>query len=102
MTFDRAGEPGPLFVPADRAASPAVADATLVAGYAEHRMAAIMALPRIKAGMLIRMAQHQIVPSRPTRPYVVDYRLSDRPAALVAVAATGLNRPPASAGGRSS
>jgi hypothetical protein len=79
--------------------APAIADAAFVADYAEHRMAAMVALPGIKGGMLVRAAEHQMVPSRPARPYIGIYRLSDRQAALAAVAAAGLDRPPASAKG---
>jgi hypothetical protein len=79
--------------------APAVADATFVADYAEHRMVAMLALPGVKAGMLARAAQHQMVPSKPDRPYVGIYRLGDRRAALAAMVAAGLNRPPASAQG---
>lgn len=45
--------------------APAVADETFVRDYAEHRMAAMVALPEIKAGMLATVAQHQMVASRP-------------------------------------
>jgi hypothetical protein len=79
--------------------APSVADASFVADYAERRMAAMVALPGVKAGMLTRVAQHQMVPSRPARPYVGIYRLNDRRAALAAVVAAGLNHPPASARG---
>lgn len=79
--------------------APAIDDATFVRDYAEHRMAAMVALPGIKAGMLARVAQHQMVPSRPDRPYVGIYRLGDRRAALAAVVAAGLNRAPANVRG---
>ena len=79
--------------------APAVADAAFVADYVEHRMAAMLALPGIRAGMLARAAQHQMVPSMPARPYVGIYRLGDRRGALAAMAAAGLNHPPASAEG---
>ena len=77
----------------------AVADATFVEDYAKHRMAAMVALPGVKAGMLARAAQHQMVPSIPDHPYVGIYRLDDRRAALAAMVAAGLNRPPAGVGG---
>lgn len=97
----RQNEPGGLLsgdVLIEQLAS-ATDDAAFVTDYAEHRMASMMALPGVKAGMLARAAEHQMVSSKPDRPYICIYRLDDRRAALAAMVAAGLNRPPASARG---
>jgi len=79
--------------------APAVAHPSFVEDYAKQRMAAMLTLPGFKAGMLATAAPHQMVPSMPDRPYVGIYRLGDSRAALTAMVAAGLNRPPASARG---
>ncbi len=62
--------------------------------YADHRLPHITRLPGVESGRISRIAAHQMLPPNPDSHYIALYRVSDRKAALAALAALNLQAPP--------